>query len=44
MNKDYYIYVLFRLNGVPFYLGKGRRNRWHYHEQHAIAGGSHKDN
>jgi len=29
---DYYIYVLFRENGVPFYIGKGRGQRMTRHE------------
>lgn len=31
-SHDFYIYVLFRENGIPFYLGKGRGNRWSAHE------------
>jgi len=29
---DCYVYVLFRLDGRPFYVGKGRGRRWLYHE------------
>lgn len=37
-NSDYYVYVLFRENGEPFYLGKGRRRRWEMHEWQARRG------
>lgn len=29
--RDFYVYVIFRPNGVPCYVGKGRRNRWEVH-------------
>lgn len=28
----FYIYILFRLNGIPCYVGKGKGNRWRVHE------------
>lgn len=28
---DFYIYCLFRENGIPFYIGKGQRRRWMQH-------------
>ena len=31
-HTDYYVYVLFRETGVPFYVGKGRGGRWLAHE------------
>lgn len=47
MTRDpngFYVYVLFRETGVPFYVGKGRNNRWEWHERSARAGGdTHKD-
>jgi hypothetical protein len=42
-HHDFYCYVLFRLDGSPFYVGKGRRNRWLVHEKEAKHGRSHKD-
>lgn len=35
---DYYIYVLFRENGVPFYVGKGKGPRIRHHEWRAKNG------
>jgi hypothetical protein len=32
---EFYVYVLFRLNGEPFYVGKGKGQRWNDHEWHA---------
>src|SRR6516162_8389728 len=32
--KKFYIYVLFRLNGEPCYVGKGFGDRWLWHERH----------
>lgn len=43
-HSDYYIYVLFRENGAPFYIGKGRKKRWFVHEQEVRRGRSYKDN
>jgi hypothetical protein len=30
--NDFYVYIYFRLNGVPCYVGKGRGYRWAEHE------------
>lgn len=35
---DFYVYVLFRENGEPFYVGKGRGRRIKDHEQEAARG------
>ena len=35
---SYYIYVLFRENGTPFYVGKGKSSRWMDHEYLARTG------
>jgi hypothetical protein len=34
----FYVYVLFRENGVPFYVGKGKTDRWSHHFRAAKAG------
>lgn len=34
----YYVYILFRPDGRPFYVGKGQRNRMHQHEVEARKG------
>lgn len=39
----FYVYVLFRLNGIPFYVDLGKRGRWLQHEQSAKRNRSHKD-
>lgn len=33
--QDFYVYGLFRLNGQPCYIGKGRRGRWTAHFKHS---------
>jgi hypothetical protein len=35
MHSDYYVYILFRETGVPFYVGYGRNGRWLDHEKKA---------
>ena len=35
---DFYVYVLFRADGSPFYVGKGRKDRWGDHERDARLG------
>ena len=30
---DFYVYVIFRPNGVPCYVGKGRGDRWFVHKK-----------
>ena len=32
---NFYVYILFRLNGLPCYVGKGKGNRWARHEGRA---------
>lgn len=33
--SDFYVYILFRLNGLPCYVGKGAGDRWERHEGRA---------
>lgn len=40
MSNDYYVYVLKRSNGNPFYVGKGTRDRLSFHEWAAKRGWS----
>lgn len=35
---DFYVYVLLRHDGVPFYVGKGCGGRWLQHERDALMG------
>jgi len=36
MRRDFYVYVIFRPNGIPCYVGKGSGDRWIRHEQRQI--------
>ncbi|RQR87728.1 MULTISPECIES: NUMOD3 domain-containing DNA-binding protein [unclassified Burkholderia] len=44
VRRDCYVYVLMRENGEPFYIGKGRNDRWTEHERWVKGGRSYKDN
>ena len=33
VNNQFYVYVIFRPNGIPCYVGKGRGTRWLQHEK-----------
>lgn len=35
MHSDYYVYCLFRRDGQPYYVGKGRAGRWTRHSKRA---------
>lgn len=35
MRSDYYVYCLIRETGLPFYIGKGKGDRWACHERNA---------
>jgi hypothetical protein len=37
-HMDYYVYIFFRWNGLPFYVGKGRGRRINNHEWYARSG------
>jgi hypothetical protein len=43
LKEDFYLYILFRETGIPFYVGKGRGDRWLQHEKDSIKLMSHKD-
>jgi hypothetical protein len=38
VTPEFYVYILFRDNGLPFYVGKGRGRRWTVHEWQASKG------
>lgn len=43
--NDYYVYMLYRIDtGIPFYVGKGRGDRWVLHERGKVRGNPYKDN
>lgn len=39
----FYVYVIFRKNGEPFYVGKGKRHRWREHIRAVARNGSGKN-
>lgn len=38
MKSEYYIYLLFRPDGRPCYIGKGKKSRWTSHERNVKNG------
>jgi hypothetical protein len=40
-HTNFYVYLLFRDNGMPFYIGKGTGDRWNYHERDARNNNQH---
>lgn len=43
MRSDFYVYMLFRENGTPFYIGKGCGPRWTDHERKQARYNPYKD-
>lgn len=44
MSGSFYVYCLFRPNGLPFYIGKGTKKRMWDHEKPGRIGNCHKSN
>ena len=42
--NTFYVYILYREDGRPFYVGKGTGRRWLNHERYPVRGRSHRDN